>query len=105
MPELPEVETIRRGLAPVLEGASFTRVELRRRDLRFPFPRAFAKRLEGVGVTALGRRAKYLLAELESGEALIMHLGMTGRIHGRGGLGGTLRARPLLRRQLAARGA
>ena len=79
MPELPEVETIRRGLAPVLEGASFTRVELRRRDLRFPFPRAFAKRLEGVGVTALGRRAKYLVAELESGEALIMHLGMTGR--------------------------
>jgi formamidopyrimidine-DNA glycosylase len=79
MPELPEVETIRRGLAPVLEGASFIRVELRRRDLRFPFPRGFAKRLEGVGVTALGRRAKYLVAELESGEALIMHLGMTGR--------------------------
>ncbi|MFI5012977.1 MAG: bifunctional DNA-formamidopyrimidine glycosylase/DNA-(apurinic or apyrimidinic site) lyase [Hyphomicrobiales bacterium] len=79
MPELPEVETIRRGLAPVLEGASFRRVELRRRDLRFPFPPRFAKRLEGVGVTALGRRAKYLVAELTSGEALVMHLGMTGR--------------------------
>ena len=79
MPELPEVETIRRGLAPVLEGASFTRVELRRRDLRFPFPRGFAKRLEGSSVIALSRRAKYLVAELGSGEALIMHLGMTGR--------------------------
>ena len=79
MPELPEVETIRRGLAPVLEGASFARVELRRKDLRFAFPRGFAKRLEGVGVTALTRRAKYLLAELASGEMLVMHLGMTGR--------------------------
>lgn len=79
MPELPEVETIRRGLAPVLEGASFAKVELRRRDLRFPFPRGFAKRLEGARVTALSRRAKYLVGELDSGEALIMHLGMTGR--------------------------
>ena len=79
MPELPEVETIRRGLAPALEGASFTKVELRRRDLRFPFPRGFAKRLEGAKVMSLSRRAKYLVAELDSGEALIMHLGMTGR--------------------------
>jgi len=79
MPELPEVETIRRGLAPVLEGASFAKVELRRRDLRFPFPRGFAKRLEGARVTALSRRAKYLVAELDSADALIMHLGMTGR--------------------------
>jgi formamidopyrimidine-DNA glycosylase len=79
MPELPEVETIRRGLAPALEGASFTKVELRRRDLRFPFPKGFAKRLEGAKVTALGRRAKYLVGELDSGEALIVHLGMTGR--------------------------
>jgi formamidopyrimidine-DNA glycosylase len=79
MPELPEVETIRRGLAPALEGASFTQVELRRRDLRFPFPRGFAKRLEGATVTSLGRRAKYLVAELDSEEALIVHLGMTGR--------------------------
>ncbi|SDR54827.1 DNA-(apurinic or apyrimidinic site) lyase [Rhizobiales bacterium GAS191] len=79
MPELPEVETIRRGLAPVLEGASFTRVELRRRDLRFPFPERFAKRLEGAPILSLGRRAKYLVAELGSGETLVMHLGMTGR--------------------------
>jgi formamidopyrimidine-DNA glycosylase len=79
MPELPEVETIRRGLAPELEGVSFKRVELRRPDLRFPFPRRFAKRLEGVRVTSLGRRAKYLMAELESEELLVMHLGMTGR--------------------------
>src|SRR5689334_1917353 len=87
MPELPEVETIRRGLAPVLEGASFRRVELRRKDLRFPFPQRFAKRLEGVGVTALRRRAKYLVAELESREALVMHLGMTGRFTVEGGEG------------------
>ncbi|MBV9569229.1 MAG: bifunctional DNA-formamidopyrimidine glycosylase/DNA-(apurinic or apyrimidinic site) lyase [Hyphomicrobiales bacterium] len=79
MPELPEVETIRRGLAPALEGASFTKVELRRRDLRFPFPRGFARRLEGAKVTSLARRAKYLVAELDNSEALIMHLGMTGR--------------------------
>jgi formamidopyrimidine-DNA glycosylase len=79
MPELPEVETIRRGLAPVVEGASFTRVELRRKDLRFPFPPRFAKRLEGVAVNSLSRRAKYLVAELSNSEALIMHLGMTGR--------------------------
>ncbi|MBV8185316.1 MAG: bifunctional DNA-formamidopyrimidine glycosylase/DNA-(apurinic or apyrimidinic site) lyase [Hyphomicrobiales bacterium] len=79
MPELPEVETIRRGLAPALEGASFTKVELRRRDLRFPFPRGFAKRLEGAEVTALGRRAKYLVGELDSGDVLVIHLGMTGR--------------------------
>jgi formamidopyrimidine-DNA glycosylase len=79
MPELPEVETIRRGLAPVLEGARFERVKLNRKDLRFPFQRGFAKRLEGVAVTALSRRAKYLVAELGSGEALVMHLGMTGR--------------------------
>ena len=87
MPELPEVETIRRGLAPVLEGASIARVELRRKDLRFPFPRRFAWRLEGQTVAALGRRAKYLLAELGSGEVLVMHLGMTGRftVEQRGG--------------------
>ena len=79
MPELPEVETIRRGLAPTLEGASFKRVELRRSDLRFPFPDRFAERLEGTPILSLGRRAKYLVAELGSGEALVMHLGMTGR--------------------------
>ncbi|MFN3351679.1 bifunctional DNA-formamidopyrimidine glycosylase/DNA-(apurinic or apyrimidinic site) lyase [Pseudorhodoplanes sp.] len=78
MPELPEVETVRRGLAPVLEGARFVRVEARRRDLRWPLPNDFVKRLEGHTVTGLGRRAKYLLADLSSGEVLLMHLGMSG---------------------------
>ena len=68
MPELPEVETVRRGLEPVMEGARFVRVELRRPDLRFPFPQNFNKRLEGQSVVGLGRRAKYLLADLTSGE-------------------------------------
>jgi formamidopyrimidine-DNA glycosylase len=79
MPELPEVETVRRGLAPVLEGARFAKVEQRRADLRFPFPQNFAARLEGRRVERLERRAKYLLARLDSGEALAMHLGMSGR--------------------------
>jgi formamidopyrimidine-DNA glycosylase len=79
MPELPEVETVRLGLAPVLEGATFARVEQRRPDLRFPLPADFAKRLEGRRVVHLGRRAKYLVAELDDGETLIMHLGMSGR--------------------------
>jgi formamidopyrimidine-DNA glycosylase len=79
MPELPEVETVRRGLEPVLAGARFRCVELRRADLRFPFPRRFAARLEGNRVERLGRRAKYLLADLASGEVLVMHLGMSGR--------------------------
>ncbi|HLN07960.1 MAG TPA: bifunctional DNA-formamidopyrimidine glycosylase/DNA-(apurinic or apyrimidinic site) lyase [Xanthobacteraceae bacterium] len=78
MPELPEVETVRRGLAQVMEGARFARVEARRPDLRRPFPRNFVKRLEGQTVTGLGRRAKYLLADLTSGEVLLMHLGMSG---------------------------
>ncbi len=78
MPELPEVETVRRGLAPVLEGATIAAVEQRRADLRFPFPDNFARRLTGVRITALTRRAKYLLAELDSAEVLVMHLGMTG---------------------------
>ena len=78
MPELPEVETVRRGLAPVLEGAMIARVELRRGDLRFPFSRRFAERLNGRRVAALRRRAKYLLAELDDGTTLLMHLGMSG---------------------------
>src|SRR5499433_1789105 len=78
MPELPEVETVRRGLEPVMEGARFEAVEKRRPDLRFPFPKDFVKRLEGQTVTGLGRRAKYLLADLSSGEVLLMHLGMSG---------------------------
>jgi formamidopyrimidine-DNA glycosylase len=85
MPELPEVETVRRGLAPVMEGARFVRVEQRRPDLRFPFPKNFNKRLEGQTVEGLGRRAKYLLADLSSGEVLLMHLGMSGSfrvVHG-----------------------
>lgn len=78
MPELPEVETVRRGLAPVMEGARFLRVEARRPDLRWPFPPRFAERLVGARVERLTRRAKYLLVELGSGETLIMHLGMSG---------------------------
>jgi formamidopyrimidine-DNA glycosylase len=78
MPELPEVETVRRGLAPVLEGATIAAVEQRRADLRFPFPDGFVARLTGHRITALSRRAKYLLAELDSGEVLVMHLGMSG---------------------------
>ena len=79
MPELPEVETVRRGLAPAMVGARFATVRLNRPDLRFPFPRNFARRLEGREVTGLDRRAKYLTAHLDSGESLIMHLGMSGR--------------------------
>src|SRR3712207_9146200 len=79
MPELPEVETVRRGLEPAMVGARIVAVEQRRPDLRFPFPERFAARLTGQEVTALGRRAKYLLADLSSGEVLIMHLGMSGR--------------------------
>jgi len=78
MPELPEVETVRRGLAPVLEGARFVKVEARRGDLRWPLPSDFVRRLEGQSVIGLGRRAKYLLADLSSGEVLLMHLGMSG---------------------------
>ncbi|HXF87366.1 MAG TPA: bifunctional DNA-formamidopyrimidine glycosylase/DNA-(apurinic or apyrimidinic site) lyase [Xanthobacteraceae bacterium] len=78
MPELPEVETVRRGLAPVMEGARFLDVQANRGDLRWPLPKDFAQRLRGQTVTRLGRRAKYLLAELSSGEVLLMHLGMSG---------------------------
>ncbi len=81
MPELPEVETVRRGLEPVMDGARFEKVEARRPDLRFPFPKDFVKRLEGQTVTGLGRRAKYLLCDLSSGEVLVMHLGMSGSFH------------------------
>jgi formamidopyrimidine-DNA glycosylase len=78
MPELPEVETVRRGLAPTLVGARFAEVETRRGDLRAPFPPRFAERLKGRRVESLSRRAKYLLAALDSGETLVMHLGMSG---------------------------
>ena len=78
MPELPEVETVRRGLQPALEGATIERLELRRSGLRFPFSPRFAARLKGRRIAALGRRAKYLLAELDNGTILLMHLGMSG---------------------------
>ncbi len=78
MPELPEVETIKNGLVPVMQGQVFKSVHLNRKDLRFPFPDNFIKRLEAQRVERLLRRAKFLVAELSSGETLLMHLGMSG---------------------------
>ena len=78
MPELPEVETVRRGLAPAMEGARLAKVEVRDRRLRWPIAKGFEKRLTGNTVVGLGRRAKYLLADLSSGDVLLMHLGMSG---------------------------
>jgi len=78
MPELPEVETVRRGLAPEMEGARFAKVEVRDRRLRWPLSNDFEKRLQGQTVEGLGRRAKYLTADLSSGDVLLMHLGMSG---------------------------
>jgi formamidopyrimidine-DNA glycosylase len=78
MPELPEVETVRRGLAPTFVGGRIARAEARRPDLRFPLPERFVGRLTGRRVEDLRRRAKYLLADLDSGETLVMHLGMSG---------------------------
>lgn len=79
MPELPEVETVRRGLEPVLVGARLDRVRQNRPDLRFPFPDRFVERLNGAVVERIDRRAKYLLAGLSTGETWVTHLGMTGR--------------------------
>jgi formamidopyrimidine-DNA glycosylase len=78
VPELPEVETVRRGLQPAMEGVRFAKVEVRHRGLRWPIAKDFEKRLEGRTVEGLGRRAKYLLADLSSGDVLLMHLGMSG---------------------------
>jgi formamidopyrimidine-DNA glycosylase len=78
MPELPEVETVRRGLTPAMVGARIRKVELRRADIRYPFPDRFAQRLTGQRIVDVGRRAKYLLFQLDSGETLIVHLGMSG---------------------------
>jgi formamidopyrimidine-DNA glycosylase len=78
MPELPEVETVRRGLMPAMLGARIEKVELRRAGIRFPFPDGFAKRLSGHRIVEINRRAKYLLFQLDSGETLIAHLGMSG---------------------------
>jgi len=78
MPELPEVETVRRGLAPLLEGARITGVRLNRKDLRFAFPDGFAEALTGATIENAGRRAKYLLFRLSTGRTWLSHLGMTG---------------------------
>ena len=78
MPELPEVETVRRGLAPAMEGARVDKVEVRDRRLRWPIAKDFERRVTGKKIEGLGRRAKYLLADLSSGDVLIMHLGMSG---------------------------
>lgn len=80
MPELPEVETVRRGLAPAMEGQVIAAALQRRPNLRWPFPERFAERLTGQRVLRLGRRSKYILADLASGETLIIHLGMSGRM-------------------------
>ncbi|MHA6264220.1 bifunctional DNA-formamidopyrimidine glycosylase/DNA-(apurinic or apyrimidinic site) lyase [Arenibacterium sp. CAU 1754] len=80
MPELPEVETVRRGLAPAMEGAVIARADVNRPDLRWPFPDRMAERLTGQRVERLRRRSKYILADLSSGETLLIHLGMSGRM-------------------------
>ncbi|MBV6650567.1 MAG: bifunctional DNA-formamidopyrimidine glycosylase/DNA-(apurinic or apyrimidinic site) lyase [Hoeflea sp.] len=91
MPELPEVETVRRGLAPVMEGGSIIRVEQRRGDLRFAFPPDFAARLAGRQIISLGRRAKYLVADLDDGMVLVSHLGMSGSFRIEADEGGSLK--------------
>ncbi len=80
MPELPEVETVRRGLAPAMEGIVIERAQVNRPDLRWPFPAGMAERLTGQLVERLRRRSKYILADLASGESLLIHLGMSGRM-------------------------
>ena len=80
MPELPEVETVRAGLAPVMEGYIIARADIRRPDLRWPFPPGMAERLTGARVLRLRRRSKYILADLATDETLLMHLGMSGRL-------------------------
>ncbi len=80
MPELPEVETVRRGLSPAMEGAVIERADVNRPDLRWPFPARMAERLTGQRVDGLRRRSKYILADLSSGETLLIHLGMSGRM-------------------------
>ncbi|THF46933.1 bifunctional DNA-formamidopyrimidine glycosylase/DNA-(apurinic or apyrimidinic site) lyase [Allorhizobium terrae] len=78
MPELPEVETVKRGLAPSMEGRIISRLELRRADLRFPFPQDFMERVAGRTIISLSRRAKYLLIDLDDGISIVSHLGMSG---------------------------
>ena len=86
MPELPEVETVRKGLELTLAGARLSRVEARRPDLRFPLPQGFVQRLTGARIERLDRRAKYLLAPLDRGDTLVMHLGMSGRFQVEAGM-------------------
>lgn len=78
MPELPEVETVRRGLAPVMENATIKSLVLNRPDLRFPFPADFSAQVRGQKVLSVGRRAKYLTVDLDNGQVILMHLGMSG---------------------------
>ena len=80
MPELPEVETVRRGLAPVMEGQVIAQADVNRPDLRWPFPERMAERLIGQRVAQLRRRSKYILVDLSGGETLLIHLGMSGRM-------------------------
>lgn len=80
MPELPEVETVRRGLSPAMEGKVIDRAEIRREGLRWPFPPDLAQRLTGARVLGLRRRSKYILADLDTGESALIHLGMSGRM-------------------------
>ena len=80
MPELPEVETVRRGIAPVLEGAKFTKVKARRKNLRIPIPEDFSSALTGKKVLSVGRRSKYILMHVEDGPVVILHLGMSGKV-------------------------
>ena len=89
MPELPEVETVRRGLSPVMQGQRITLAEVNRPDLRWPFPPRMADRLTGATVTALRRRSKYILADLSTNETLLIHLGMSGRMLVSGAMLGT----------------
>lgn len=89
MPELPEVETVRRGLAPFMEGGRLRKLTLKRGDLRFPFPEGFAGKVEGRGIIALGRRAKYLLINLDGDLTIIAHLGMSGSFRIEADEGGT----------------
>ena len=81
MPELPEVETVRRGLEPEMVGRAITKVVVRRPDLRFRFPENFAQRITGHTVKAVSRRSKYIWIHLSSGETLIVHLGMSGQVN------------------------
>jgi len=80
LPELPEVETVRRGLQPAMEGNRILRAEVRREGLRWPFPPGLAQRLEGARIERLRRRSKYILADLSTGETMLLHLGMSGRM-------------------------